>query len=222
MKVAVVGANGRVGQHLCKLLKKSAGFTPLAIVRSEEQRAYFEHELQIQASLTSIEDSSVDQIGKALEGSDAVVWTAGAGGKGQDRIFTVDLDGALKVIEACQKYKISRIIMVSAIKAESREFWWNTALKPYYIAKRAADAVLRSSGLNYTILHPGSLGDGPAKGKLAAPDQIESKRTSSYSIEREDVAQFIQVALENPDKTLQKTIELANGDVPVKDFLQKI
>ncbi|SCU94439.1 LAFA_0F21836g1_1 [Lachancea sp. 'fantastica'] len=222
MKVAIVGANGRVGRHICKILKASDDFSPLAIVRSEEQRDYFKKDLSIEASLTSIEDSSVDQIGKAFEGCGAVVWTAGAGGKGVDRILTVDLDGSLKVMEACKKYNIPRLIMVSAINAENREFWWNTALKLYYIAKRTADIVLRSSDLEYTILQPGSLGDGPAKGKLTAPDQIQTKKKDFYAIEREDVAQFVLVVLQNPEKTSRKTIELANGDISFEEFLNKI
>lgn len=37
MKVAVIGAAGRVGQLLCLALKNADGFEPVALVRKEEQ-----------------------------------------------------------------------------------------------------------------------------------------------------------------------------------------
>ncbi|SCU88676.1 LAME_0E00760g1_1 [Lachancea meyersii CBS 8951] len=222
MRVAVIGANGRVGQILCQLLKKSAKFEPLAVVRDQNQKNYFEQDLGIEASLTSIEESSVAEISDALKGCEAVVWTAGAGGKGIERIFTVDLDGAMKTIEACQKGQISRFVMVSAINAEKRDAWWSTALRNYYIAKRTADFALRCSGLEYTILQPGSLGSESGTGKLCQLDQIQSKKSDFYLIQREDLAQFIQLVLENPEITAQKTIPLANGDSNMQEILQQI
>ncbi|SCU99484.1 LADA_0H20054g1_1 [Lachancea dasiensis] len=219
LKVAVIGANGRVGQLLCKLLKTSDDFEPLAVVRTAEQKEYFERELGIEASLTSIEESSVDEIGAALRSQDAVVWTAGAGGKGVERIFTVDLDGAMKAIEACQKCKIDRFVMVSAVNANNREMFWNTKLRNYYIAKRTADAILRGSGLQYTILQPGSLLSESGTGQLCPLGALEDKKSAWYAIQREDVAQFIKLALEHPERTIHKTIPLANGDMSMRDFL---
>ncbi|SCV02338.1 LANO_0F16952g1_1 [Lachancea nothofagi CBS 11611] len=222
MKVAILGAHGRVGQILCKLLKKSRGFEPLAIVRELDQKAYFEQELGVDADVIDIENSSVDQIGAVLKDCDAVVWTAGAGGKGIERIFTVDLDGSMKTIEACQKFQVDRFVMISAINAENREAWWPTALRNYYIAKRTADYVLRTSGLQYTILQPGSLSSESGTGQLCPLDAIKDKKANHYSIEREDVAQFIKLALENPELTLHKSIPLANGDLKMQDFLSQI
>ncbi|KAL3233723.1 hypothetical protein RNJ44_03763 [Nakaseomyces bracarensis] len=221
LRVAVVGANGKVGRLLINLMKnqKSNFATPLALVRKEEQVKYFQDEVGVDASLTSIESATVPELQNALKGCDAVVFSAGAGGQSMERIFTVDLEGCAKVIEACEKTGISRFIIVSAIKAEDRSFWWDTSLRSYYIAKKAADLYVRQSNLDWTILHPGFLGTDPAKGKLVQVDQIETKKDNNYHIERADVAQFIVDALLNPEKTVKKTIPLANGDVPIKDFI---
>ncbi|SCW00849.1 LAFE_0C13366g1_1 [Lachancea fermentati] len=223
LKVVVIGANGRVGRILCAQLKANDKFdTPLAIVRTSEQVQYFENQVGVYASLTNIEDSNIDEIADVLEGYDAVVWTAGAGGKGIERIFTVDLDGAMKVIEACEAADVKRFVMVSAINAEHREFWWHTALRNYYIAKRTSDFVLRHSSLDYTILQPGSLLSGEGTGKLCPEDRVQETRSNHYQIEREDVASVIVECLANPAKTVKKTISLANGDQPISEFIHTL
>lgn len=223
MKVAIVGANGKVGRLVCNKLKECKSFaTPLALVRTEEQVDHFEREVGIEASLTSIEDSNVGQIAAALKGCDAVVFSAGAGGKGVERIFTVDLDGCVKTIEACEIAGIKRFIVVSAINAEDREFWWNTALRNYYIAKRTADHEVKNSKLDYTILHPGSLMLGGGTGKLTPVARVQETKKNHYAIQREDVASVIVESLLNPQKTIRKTIPLANGEQPISEFIQSL
>lgn len=123
MKVAVVGASGKVGRLLINQLKANDSFsTPLAIVRTQDQVNYFKNEVGVDASLTDIENASVSEITDAIKAYDAVVFSAGAGGKGMERIFTVDLDGCIKVVEACEKAGIKRFVVVSALKAEDRDF----------------------------------------------------------------------------------------------------
>lgn len=112
--------------------------------------------------------------------------------------------------------------MVSAVNAEDRSFWWHTALKNYYIAKRTTDCVLRGSGLEYTIVQPGSLLSEQGTGKLCASDSIQTKKANHYSIQREDVANFIVGALKNPTKTVNKTIPLANGNLSITEFLESL
>ncbi|CCC67341.1 hypothetical protein NCAS_0A07830 [Naumovozyma castellii] len=224
LKVAVIGANGKVGRFLLTQLKNDTKHfsTPLAVVRSKEQQNFFKNEFGINASLTSIEHSSVKELAAALKGYDAVVFTAGAGGKGLERIFTVDLDGCVKTVEACEQLGIKRLIVVSAIKAEDRSFWWNMeGLRDYYIAKRAADHDVRNSKLDYTILQPGFLQEGKGTGLVQPLDRIEEKK-DSYKIEREDVASAIVQCLLHPETTSRKTIELANGDQPIETFIKSL
>lgn len=224
LKVAVIGASGKIGKILCTQLKESEAFaTPKAIVRAQEQVDYFVKEIGIEASLTSIEDASVSEIAEAIKECDAVVFTAGAGGKGSPtRILTVDLDGAVKAIGACEIAGIKRFVIVSAIKAEDREFWTNLgALRPYYIAKKAADSEVRQSSLNYTIVQPGYLVSGKGTGKLC-PEKEISWKIQRPQIEREDVASFIVASLLNPEKTNKKTISLVNGSVPIKEFIANL
>ncbi|CCF55510.1 hypothetical protein KAFR_0A00720 [Kazachstania africana CBS 2517] len=225
LKVAVIGANGKVGRLVIKeLVNDPTNFaTPLAVVRSKEQQDFFQNELKIDATLTSVEHSSVSQISDAIKGYDAVIFSAGAGGKGIERIFTVDLDGCVKAMEACEAVGIKRFILVSAIKAEDRSFWWNIeSLRNYYIAKRAADHEVRSSTLDYTILQPGNLTLEDSIGKFTLVKDIDERLRTDPSITRADVALFIKECLKHPKETSRKTIPLLNGDRSVNDIIKNL
>ncbi|CAG99862.1 uncharacterized protein KLLA0_E18283g [Kluyveromyces lactis] len=224
MKVAVIGANGKVGRLVCDKLKKVDNYDPVAFVRTEEQVKYFKNEVGIDVTLTSVEDSTVGQIAEAFKKHkiEAVVFSAGAGGKSIERIFTVDLDGCCKVADACEEANISRFIVVSAIKAEDRTFWYDTALRNYYIAKNAADHYVRGTNLNYTILQPGMLETGKSTGKLCTLDLLETKKDSFFAIDRDDVAEVIVKILQHDKGTICKTIPLANGGLAIEDFLKTL
>lgn len=225
LKVAVVGAHGAVGRILINQLKNNDSFDkPLAIVRNQDHVTYFEKEIGVNSSLTSLEDASVGDFVKVLEGYDAVVFTAGAGGKGgPGRILTVDLDGADKIVEAAQLAGVKRFVFISSIEAQNREFWEKlTGLRHYYIAKKAAEIVLKASNLDYTIVQPGSLGDKNGTGKFVDFHNIDWETVGLPTVQREDVASFIVASLLNPKKTIGKTVPLINGPVPLDDFLEKL
>lgn len=224
LKVAIIGANGKVARLLVgKLAKLTTEFDTTAIIRNPDQVQQFK-DLGVNASVTSITDS-VANITKALTGFDAVVFSAGAGGKGGvENTLLVDLDGAAKVMEACKAAKVNRFVMVSALKADDREFWYKTGLRNYYICKMFADKELRQSGLDYTILRPGSLADGEGTGKfigLKACEAINGADLYNASIFRDDVASVIIECLRN-NKTIGKTISLLNGDVPLADAFKEL
>jgi hypothetical protein len=65
---------------------------------------------------------------------------------GADKTLLVDLDGAVKTMEAAEKIGTKRFIMVSAIQAHRRENW-NDKIKHYYVAKHYADKILEQSDL---------------------------------------------------------------------------
>lgn len=225
LKVAIVGGNGRIGRLLLSHLRDDKRFAmPLSIVRTKEQVKFFKEEMKVDASLTSIEHSSVDELTAAIKGYDAVIFSAGAGGKGVERIFTVDLDGCVKTIEACGKAGIKRLIVVSAIKAEDRRFWWDIeGLREYYIAKRAADHDVRHSDLDYTILQPAFLTNGERTEKFTPLDKVDyALAHDGNSVHRDDVAYFAIQCLLNPEKTKRKTIPLVNGEISANELISQL
>ncbi|MGG0848388.1 SDR family oxidoreductase [Peribacillus simplex] len=214
MKVFVVGANGQIGKHLVDLLKDSPDHTVRAMIRKEDQRKHFEKN-GIEAAVVSL-TGTVDEIANAAKGCDAIVFTAGSGGStGADQTLLIDLDGAVKTIEAAENLRINRFIMVSAFQANNRENW-NEAIKPYYVAKHYADRALLQSDLNYTIIRPGGLVNEPGTGKVTAAEELERG-----SIAREDVARTILASL-TEENTYKRSFDLISGDTAIAEALRKI
>lgn len=214
MNVAVVGANGQIGKQVIGLLKESNEHTPRAIVRKEEQASAFEQD-GVQSSLVDLE-GTVDEITHGLKGADAVVFTAGSGGKtGADKTLLIDLDGAVKTMEAAKQAGIDRFIMVSALQAHNRENW-NESLKPYYVAKHFADRALEQSGLTYTIIRPGGLLNEAGTGKVTAGENL-----SRESIPREDVAATIVASLDE-ERTFNKGFDLISGNDGIEEAVRNV
>lgn len=226
MNVAIFGAHGRVGKLIVGKIKEGylGKITPLAILRSEEQK---EEPLYkgINTSITSLTES-VGKLTELLKGQDAVIFSAGAGGKGLDKTFAVDLDGAVKVMEASKNAGVRRFIMVSAIAAEDNDFWYDRVpqLRSYYIAKKYADRELRRTDLNYTILQPGNLADDGETGSLAynfTTSELSKLQFPELKIFRADVAQFAINILQD-DRTYGKTLTLLNGHRSFGEYLSDI
>ncbi|WDH82524.1 SDR family oxidoreductase [Paenibacillus urinalis] len=214
MNVLVIGANGQIGRHLVSQLKENPGHTVRAMVRKQEQLEALDKS-GIEAVLADLE-GTVEELAEAMKGNDAVVFTAGSGGStGADKTLLIDLDGAVKTMEAAEKAGISRYIMVSAIYAEDRTKWPD-AIKPYYVAKHYADKWLENSSLNYTIIRPGGLKNEPGNGKVSLnPEAGES------SIPREDVAAVIVAALD-ADNTCRKAFPLVSGRESINEVIEQI
>lgn len=211
MKVFVIGAHGQIGKLLvAQLLDR--GDEVVAGIRDAKQRDFFED----QGAATQLFDltEQPDEMAKVLAGVDAVVFSAGSGGKtGDDQTLLIDLDGAVKSMEATQKAGIKRFVIVSAMNAEDRTRW--TAIQPYYVAKHYADLYLKDeTSLDYTIIKPGVLTNDAGKGGLIL-DQTKGK------IAREDVAETIVSALHN-DNTIKKEFAISEGKTPINEAVKQV
>jgi uncharacterized protein YbjT (DUF2867 family) len=214
MKVLVVGANGQIGKQVVTFLKESSEHTVKALVRKEEQAKEFK-ESEIETVLGNLE-GTVEELADAAKGCDAIVFSAGSGGHtSSDKTLLIDLDGAVKTVEAAEQAGVKRFIMVSALQAHNRANW-NEGLMPYYAAKHYADRMLTQSDLQYTIVRPGGLLNEPGKGKVEATENLEGG-----TIPREDVAKTILAVLE-AENTYHKSFDLVSGDTPIEDAVKKL
>jgi len=210
MKVAIIGANGKIGRLLAGRLQADERFEPVALIRNPGQAAWFE-ERGIPVQQIDLEG----EFASGLAGQDAVVFTAGSGGHtGKDKTLLVDLWGAVRVIQHCQQQGPRRFIMVSALNASNPDAI-ESPIKPYLAAKWAADYVLRNSGLDHTILAPGSLTGEAATGAIQAAEHLPARQGQ---IPREDVALAIRHCLLAPD-TIGKTYEMLTGETPIAEAL---
>lgn len=214
MKVFLVGANGQIGQKLVKLLADSPEHEVTAMIRNPDQAGDLE-KIGAQTAVANLE-GSVDDLAAAVKGHDAVIFSAGSGGStGSDKTLLVDLDGAVKVMEAAEQSGVNRFVMVSALQAHNRENW-NEKIKPYYVAKHYADKALEASELNYTIVRPGGLLNEPGTGKVQAGENLERG-----SIPREDVAQTVFTAL-TEENTFKRGFDLTSGEQSISDALKNL
>jgi nucleoside-diphosphate-sugar epimerase len=216
--ILIIGAHGKIGQLLTNRLSKSGEFSPTAFIREESQKSDFSAE-NLNFTVGNLEES-VDDMAKKFKDHDAVVFAAGSGGStGADKTLSIDLEGAVRSMDAAKRAGIKRFVMVSAAGSDDRSFWDKAeGMKPYYVAKHYADEMLRNSGLNYTILRPVMLTDDPATGKIAANDTMEGL---NKEISREDVAAVIEHVLDRDD-TYGKVFELSKGEKSIDDAVSAV
>jgi uncharacterized protein YbjT (DUF2867 family) len=213
MKVVVAGASGNTAKRLLRRLAER-GHETRGLVRKEEQLRQIQ-DLGAEPWLLDLEDAGPDEVERAVEGCDAVVFAAGAGpGSGPERKQTMDYGGAVKLIEAARSRGVERYLMLSTMNADNPEAM-GEKMRPYLEAKAAADEHLRQSGLEYTIIRPGSLTDDAGTGLIRASRHIGGRG----EITREDVAEAFAVALQEP-ATSRETVDILAGDTPVAEALR--
>jgi uncharacterized protein YbjT (DUF2867 family) len=212
MDVVVAGGHGKVGLRLLRLLA-DRGHRARGLIRNPDHARDL-HELGAEPVLCDIE--ALDDITRCCVGADAVVFAAGAGpGSGPERKRTVDYGGAVKLIDAAKKNGIERYVMVSAISVD-RPDEWSHQMRPYYQAKADADSRLLESGLDHTIVRPGSLTDHPGTGLVTLGTNPERGE-----IPREDVAAVVMAVLETPS-SVGTTFELVSGDTPIDEAIRAL
>ncbi|WP_226584156.1 SDR family oxidoreductase [Halobacillus litoralis] len=216
MKVLVVGANGQVGKHLVKMIQDSEHMEAKAMIRKEEQASYF-NELGAETVVVDLEDD-IETISQAYEGVDAVVFTAGSGpNTGPDKTVLIDLDGAVKTIEAAKQSGVNRYIMISSFDTTREAIQGApSSFAPYVVAKHYADDLLRRTNLNYTIIHPGMLTNDEGSGQVEASEKVERGE-----IAREDVAGVILSTLEN-ESTIGKEFQVVGGTQSIKEAIDSL
>ncbi len=210
-KVLIIGGHGKVALRLAPLLVER-GDEVTSVIRSEH------HSADVEATgatpvVADVEHLDVKGLTRLMRDQDAVVWAAGAGGGNPARTYAVDRDAAIRSMEAAREAGAARYVMVSYIGSspdhgvpEDHSFF------AYAESKAAADAHLRDSGLEWTILGPGPL-------TLEEPTGfIETRRPGQGRVTRGDVAAVAAAVLAD-DSTIGRTIVFGNGDTPITEAI---
>jgi uncharacterized protein YbjT (DUF2867 family) len=211
MDVVIAGGHGQIALRLARVLA-ARGDRVRALIRNPDHAA----DVRAAGAEPVLADLEHDDIGEAAAGADAVVFAAGAGpGSGPERKQTVDLGGALKLIDAARAGGVRRYVMVSAIGARDPQSG-TEAMRPYLEAKAGADAAVRESGLDFTIVRPGRLTDEPGTGLVSAGTRLERS-----DITRDDVAAVLAGVLDEP-RTIGRTFDVVQGDTPIATALAQL
>jgi uncharacterized protein YbjT (DUF2867 family) len=214
MRIAIAGGHGQIALRLARLLSER-GDEALSLIRNPDHAADVEA-AGGRAVVCDLEHASDDEVAAAVDGADAVVFAAGAGpGSGAERKWTMDHGGAVKLIAAAKRHDIARYVIVSSMGADP-DAPGDDVFAVYLRAKGQADADLRESGLEYTIVRPGGLTNDPGTGRVQLGEDLDSGR-----IPRDDVAAVLAATLAAPN-TIGKSFDLLSGDVPVGEAVQAV
>ncbi len=212
MDIVVAGGHGKIGQRLLRLLA-ARGDRARGLVRNPDHVTELEA-FGAEGVLCDLE--ALDDVAGCVEGADAIVFAAGAGpGSGPERKRTLDLGGALKLIDAAKANGITRYVIVSSIGADAPERA-SGPMGPYLEAKAEADRALAASGLDFTIVRPGGLTDEPGTGLVTVGDALDYGQ-----ITRDDVAAVLLAVLDVPS-TIGKTFVALDGDTPIDEAIRSL
>ncbi|MGC0865343.1 SDR family oxidoreductase [Pantoea agglomerans] len=214
-QVFIIGGAGQVGRRLSQILT-GRGFAVRALFRKPVQETLLRQSgaEPVRGSLTELNAAA---LAAHLKGSDIVVFTAGAGGKGGPEMTNaVDGEGLKTAVDAALQAGVSRFLLVSAFPEASRGQPVSDTFENYMRVKKMADVALAQSDLDWVILRPGTLRDDPGTGLVRAGLAIPYGDVS-----RDDVAATLAEIIEHPGVS-RVIIELTAGEDPVREAVQKM
>jgi uncharacterized protein YbjT (DUF2867 family) len=214
MDVAIAGGHGKIALLLGRLLAER-GDRVRGLIRNPAQVRELEA-AGMRPMLCDLEAEDAD-VAAAVQGADAVVFAAGAGpGSGAERKRTMDLGGALRLVEAADAEGIRRYLMVSAMGAAEPPAVGGDVYGEYLRAKAEADAALQRSDLDFTIVRPGGLTDEPPSGCVSIAPRLPRGQVS-----RADVAAVLAACLAAPN-AVGKTFDLTAGETPLEQAVSAL
>lgn len=214
--IVIIGGHGKVALHLARQLTER-GDKVTSLIRNPE------HQTDVADTgatpvVLDVEQTDVESLATVLGGHDAVVWSAGAGGGDPERTKAVDRDAAMASMDAAAKAGVFRYVMVSYRGAGKDDVPADNPFHAYAEAKATADAHLRSSGLQWTIVAPGHLSLDDGRGSITL-DRDNDRALDEVSVAREDVASVIAAVLED-ETTVGNTYEFVGGNTPIAEALR--
>jgi uncharacterized protein YbjT (DUF2867 family) len=199
--IVVAGANGTTGRIIVQLLKDSDTYRPIAMVRKQEQKDRFEQE-----NVTAVIADLEKDVNPAVKNADKVIFAAGSKGK---NVTGVDQEGAKRLIDAAKDAGARKFVMLSSMGADNPSV--SDTLEDYLRAKQNADEYLKTSGLEYNIVRPGSLVNEEGTGKI----QLKEKLENYGSISRADVAKTLVEVLQD-DVMQNQVFEILAGETLIE------
>lgn len=189
MRIAVFGATGGTGREVVKQAL-AAGHQVTALARDPSRLAGSDPNLTVVAG-SVLEAAPVLQ---ALQGADAAIVSLGNTANNPDYVVSQGTEVILDAVG--QLGGPRRIIVVSSIGVgDSKDqvsfafkMLMSTVLRKPMEDKERQEALVKASGLDWTIVRPGGLTDGPATGQYRAG---VDPTISAGQVARADVAAFV-------------------------------
>jgi putative NADH-flavin reductase len=191
MKVLVLGATGGTGSHVLRVAL-SAGHEVTVLVRDASTLDVTDGVRVLTGDATSAED-----VRAAVAGHDAVLNAIGS----RSMRHPVEVEVGRALLPAMRDAAVDRLVVCSAFgvgdsQADAntlQKMFFHTVLGKVYAAKEVADAEVRESGLDWTLVYPTRLTDDPATGALATGERLPPG--AGIHVTRADVARFMLAQL---------------------------
>lgn len=198
MKMLVLGATGPTGRHLVDLALRS-GDSVTALARNPSALA----DLADRITVVAGDATSQRDVSAAVLGQGAIISALGQG-KSLNHHELFDRASAA-VIGAAKEQGVPRLVWMSSFgvgdtigaATVTQKFMYRTLLRGVYANKKIADGRIRSSGLDWTLVYPTALTNGPARGTYRVDDRLRMK--GAPRISRADVAAFMLQAAHNSE-----------------------
>ena len=149
MRIVITGANSATGQAILRCAPE-AGVSPsalLAAVRSDRAADEIRPYLGEGSSLAKISYDDPSSLDAAFRRASAIIHLAGILVESPGSTYEqANVAPARSVVEAAKRAAVEKFVLVSATGADEK------SSNGYYRSKGRAEAVVRASGLRYTIL----------------------------------------------------------------------
>ncbi len=185
MRIGVIGSTGRTGRLvLGEGLRRGHAMT--AFTRRPQELAG----VRGLAAVIHGDGRSLDDIRRAVRGQDAVISIVSSEGRGPTTVMS-DVTRAL--LAGMSEAGVRRLVTVSVYALQGHRPWIAINLVRWLLRRPYADfarmeRIVASSGLDWTIVRPPLLTNGPATGHVRSAAGMEDFAQGPYSISRADLA----------------------------------
>lgn len=208
-RVLVLGATGGVGRQVVEQAT-AMGLAITALVRDPAKLPVSDHPMRVVAG--DIRSHSPD-IHSAFADQDAVISALGAGQSFASGGLIAR--AAPLIIAAMREHQVRRLVFTSAFGVGPTwrdtpfvpRLFAKTLLRDIYADKAAGERVITDSGLDWTIVYPVGLTNGPRTGAARVGERLAL--SGFPRISRADVAAVLLQQLDDP-RFVRKRILVAN------------
>ncbi|MCS3659997.1 NAD(P)-dependent oxidoreductase [Salinibacter ruber] len=225
MEIAVFGATGGTGNQFVAQAT-GAGHHPRALTRSPEKLSGWDAVASVKGNVLE-----PDTVLRTIEGTDAAVCILG---RTKSNPVDVVSRGTEHIVGAMQEHDVRRLVVVTSIglgASVTNLPWYGrlanaTVLHDLMADKARQEELVMQSGLDWTIVRPGGLTDGPHTGNYVHGSDVD---VEAAPISRADVAEFLVRVLEQdlymreaPLVTTREGVDLAFLWEQVRDVTTRL
>ncbi len=185
MKIAVIGSTGRTGRLVIEEgIRRQHAMT--AFTRRPDALA----DIPGLRAVVQGDGRNLEDIRRAVRGQDAVISIVAPEGRGPTTVIS---DVARAELTAMQEAGVRRLVTVSVSAIEGHRPWILINLVRWILRRPYADfarmeQLVTSSGLDWTIVRPPYLSNGPTTGRVRSQAGGKDLAHGPYHISRRDLA----------------------------------